>query len=677
MADVAEVKDAFESQGYALDSKVIADEAFALCRQFNLDATDLALHWDGFSVEQASKKDKRSLMPDASNIEAFKLHVERKVAERRKSTSMRTPKSLSYSRPNLMESLEKNPRALEESGAFASITPGRGGTTPGAKTSAAKAAYAGTAPSAGPSVPLPEVDARGALEAHAAAPGASAYAKRAGSRSVKTELGANLPTLAQAPDTRRPPVAVRVVDAVTNLPALAADVRFMRDRIGDKVDMLERRIGEFRRETERVTGEDASRAVYAASQDDVTVVGRVVCDSEGRLNEASVQLEGCVANSAGMRVRLELRDVPSFSLFPGQIVRVTGANPSGHCLVAKSIVAHAPPPMCRSPSSSPAFGAQSVVIASGPFTCAADLSYEPFADLLRYCEERRPDSVVLCGPFVDEGHRVVRGDAGVDVPFEKVFEVGVKDRLADFARRCEAGGYAPNVVLVPSVRDAVADPVFPQPPLELDALGLDALLPERSSADREKPAGMTTIATANPGTFTINGVRVAACTHDVLRHLSAAEAAREDKSAAGPSGGSDRMARLASHLPGQRSAYPLFPAAHGACLDASLAPHLAMEKTPDVLVLPSDLQPFAKVCQCPGLPAGAEGTRRGDGGGADGVDDDDDARFVAINPGRLAKGNVGGTLAHVYVSEGAPEPGASGASVHAVHARARVDIVRI
>ena len=56
MADVAEVKDAFESQGYTLDSKVIADEAFALCRQFNLDAFDLALHWDGFSVEQASKK---------------------------------------------------------------------------------------------------------------------------------------------------------------------------------------------------------------------------------------------------------------------------------------------------------------------------------------------------------------------------------------------------------------------------------------------------------------------------------------------------------------------------------------------------------------------------------------------------------------------------------------------
>ena len=40
---------------------------------------------------------------------------------------------------------------------------------------------------------------------------------------------------------------------------------------------------------------------------------------------------------------------------------------------------------------------------------------------------------------------------------------------------------------------------------------------------------MDVIATPNPGTFTINGVRVAVCTHDVLRHLSAAEAAREDK----------------------------------------------------------------------------------------------------------------------------------------------------
>ena len=79
MADVAEVKDAFESQGYALDSKVIADEAFALCRQYNLDAFGLAIHWDQYSVENAGKLDKKALMPDVSTIYWFKLHVERKV----------------------------------------------------------------------------------------------------------------------------------------------------------------------------------------------------------------------------------------------------------------------------------------------------------------------------------------------------------------------------------------------------------------------------------------------------------------------------------------------------------------------------------------------------------------------------------------------------------------------
>jgi DNA polymerase alpha subunit B len=61
----------------------------------------------------------------------------------------------------------------------------------------------------------------------------------------------------------------------------------------------------------------------------------------------------------------------------------------------------------------------------------------------------------------------------------------------------------------------------------------------------------------------VDGVRITACTQDVLRHLSAAEAAREPASGAAGAGAgpSDRMSRLAAHLPGQRSAYPLFPPA--------------------------------------------------------------------------------------------------------------------
>jgi DNA polymerase alpha subunit B len=174
------------------------------------------------------------------------------------------------------------------------------------------------------------------------------------------------------------------------------------------------------------------------------------------------------------------------------------------------------------------------------------------------------------------------------------------------------------------------------------------------------------VAAANPAFFAVNGVRFAACTQDVLRHLSAAEAAREE----GPNG--DRMARLAAHLPGQRSAYPLFPAARAACLDASLAAHLEMDVTPDVLVLPSDLNPFAKIvprvpepaaaATAPALPARV-------------ADADADDAFVAVNPGRVAKGNAGGAFALMRIAEHAPA--GPGEHAHAVGKRTRVDIVRV
>lgn len=127
----------------------------------------------------------------------------------------------------------------------------------------------------------------------------------------------------------------------------------------------------------------------------------------------------------------------------------------------------------------------------------------------------------------------------------------------------------------------------------------------------------------------------------------------------------------------------MFPPPPGVCLDAALSQHLAMDATPDLLLLPSDLNPFAKVVSqqqgavsqategAPPLPAG--GAAGAGGGGCEG----ESTTFVALNPGRLAKGNIGGTLAHVYISEGAPDPSAGGEQPHALHTRARVDIVRI
>jgi len=273
------------------------------------------------------------------------------------------------------------------------------------------------------------------------------------------------------------------------------------------------------------------------------------------------------------------------------------------------------------------------------------------------------------GPFVDAEHKSVRGDdAPLDVSFEDVFALRVRDALERFAADADDAGYAPSVVVMPSTRDVTHDAVFPQPPL----------LSER---ELELPRSCAIACAPNPGVFSINGVTFAACTQDVLRHLSAAEAAREPASggAGGGAGGAapDRMSRLAAHLPGQSSAYPLFPAPAGACLDASLAAHLEMDVTPDVLLVPSDLNPFAKIVA---QPAGGVVAKAAEGAPPlppRAKDDEDAPAFVALNPGRLAKGNIGGTIAHVYVTEGAPEPGARGEQAHAIERRARVDIVRI
>ena len=132
-----------------------------------------------------------------------------------------------------------------------------------------------------------------------------------------------------------------------------------------------------------------------------------------------------------------------------------GQNPSGHCLVAKRVIAAAPPPAARSPASAAAHGALTVAIASGPFTCVDDAAYEPLDALLAQMETKKPDAVVLLGPFVDAENAVVRGDAApLEQSFEEVFAHGVRDRLEAFLARADVDGYAPAIVLVPSTRDA-------------------------------------------------------------------------------------------------------------------------------------------------------------------------------------------------------------------------------
>jgi len=351
---------------------------------------------------------------------------------------------------------------------------------------------------------------------------------------------------------------------------------FMRDRIEDKVALLKNKFVPFNNNNNKEEGEGEGEGEGDEQQQTTTtttVVGRVCCDSSDR---QELQLE----SSDGSRVKLELRSVENeYSLFPGQIVRCVGANPTGYCFVAKEIDCYhfKQEKEHESPSSSSSsFSPTEMLVFSGPFTANDDLMYEPLDDVLHEASSsKNPASVVLLmGPFVSDEN--INHALASNITFKQAFEQIVMKKIEAFAKQY------PNkhVVLVPSVKDAFHRYcAFPQ-------------MPFNHSSSKCKNIHFV----ANPSAFEVNGIRVAVSTCDVLKHLSGFERGGKGKNTDDEEKKpqqTDRMTRLCSHLVGQKSMYPLFPP-HP---DARFESHDAMaplrvgmdERIPDLIVLTSDL----------------------------------------------------------------------------------------
>ncbi|MQL85397.1 hypothetical protein Taro_017917 [Colocasia esculenta] len=396
--------------------------------------------------------------------------------------------------------------------------------------------------------------------------------------------------------------------------------RFMYDKIEDKFLSLENRI-------RRHATAFAASGLYGeltdatlASQKSIFAVGMVCSDGEGRLSENSVLLQGSVEHSGGQRVRLDLQKLVEFSLFPGQVIVVEGQNPSGHCLIASKVTDSLPLSIHSSVPSAKrqAIGQEdqsgvppytpkvlSMVIAAGPFTTTDNLLFEPLNEILAYASRKQPQLLILMGPFVDSEHPdVKRGTSSKS--FDDIFNVEIIRRLQDYIGYM---GSAVRVILVPSIRDANHDFVYPQPAYEIYP-------PE------EIKHQITCL--ANPSIFSSNEVTIGCSTVDILKQLSGEEISRipPDTSSA------DRMARLSHHLLRQRSFYPLYPPSIDVPLDLSLAPEaLEISLFPDILLIPSDLTPFVKVLEL---------RERNEA--------NEPVKCVCVNPGRLAKGIGGGTF---------------------------------
>lgn len=359
--------------------------------------------------------------------------------------------------------------------------------------------------------------------------------------------------------------------------------------------------------------------VNMPTQDKAWYCGRICCEGDaGSINASSVLLEG--AN--GKRVKLELAHVAQFAVFPGQIVVLRGNNTSGESIIVREMWSDASLPMAKTPADKMATWNESesflggmplsMMTASGPFTSSTDLLYKPLEDLLDHVTEQKPDIVILTGPFVDCKHRQLNPEAagsaggfsnGEPPDSLQVVRHVMRDMIVE---KLAAGSPHTTCVLVPCIDDLHSRTTFPQPSFDQAEI-IQAMEGESDVSQR-----VDVHLVGNPCVLRINELIVGICTADPIRSLSGNEASRSP---------GDRMTRLASHIVQQRSFYPLFPPAEGSQLSMANINMLSLEQSPDVLLLPSQLNPFAK--------------RIGD--------------VLCVNPGRLTKGSGPGTFARFTV----------------------------
>ncbi|KAL3649861.1 hypothetical protein CASFOL_006264 [Castilleja foliolosa] len=612
-----EIKEEFTKKGLTLDDdEEILQKCLTFCIQYKLSASDLVSSWEAYSLNWSL-----DLKVPSSHMGAFleQLQNEQKDKIREKDLGLHL-----YSNDVAMildGNYEDNEGILETPTDTRTLAHDKLSDS-SQKTNGSKFTF---------EKPLESVTPFGSRRSKFVVQ--AILSQQPSTQSIKVEEDNENP---EDDDIIKRPQPIQKCSLQINKSQPEPGCRFMYDRIEDKFNFLENCIK--KRTTAYVSSGRYEEPVdpSVASQKSIFAVGMICCEEEGRLKEKPVLLQSSVEHSGGQRVRLDLQNLNNFSIFPGQVVAIQGHNPSGHCLVASKIIDHVPFSVSTSqyPSkrqaldndrqltnSSQATTELSLIVAAGPFTTSDNLLFEPLTELLAYARRKQPQLLVLLGPFVDSDHPELRKGI-IDQTFDEIFRLGIIAKLQDYV---EYMGSTANVILMPSIRDANHDFVFPQPAFEIRPTDFSNQIHSIS----------------NPGMFCANQVNVACCTVDILKHLSAEEICRNP-----PGGSKQRLTNLAKHILNQHSFYPLYPPAEDVPLDFSLANKaLQFSSIPDILILPSDLTHFVKV-----LSFGEE----------ENDDEEQVKKCICVNPGRLARGEGGGFFVEINYSG---NPDSSSASV--------------
>lgn len=610
MADTDELNELFAAPGSTLPDDVI-NELLAVTRLLTLSPQELFFKWESYVIKMGVENTKL----EYKTVKDFKKDLQDALDRESRAKGHHQVHSTKKAAPT--------PRAASGGGDVFGMIDGMA-ATPGHKLSSTKRKADSLATPSAKSVKSGINSSPSDSKTPAVPKDAQSipFEQRQNAGQVIESLNGHLPAAA-APSN--PPTESRIkLKANTELPKFAYKGMAMKQ--SEASEILDDRIDSFTDliQAHHELQDGAFGNPAAQSTAEIVAVGRIACDTpNGKLNAASLVLETSRRMGAGMRVPLRL-DGLGYDFFPGKIVALRGTNVSGEYFSATELLEIPTLPVAASTPTELdvhkdrlASGGDdsrplNMLVSSGPYTTESELSFAPLHALLSTAEEQRTDVLILTGPFLDLEHPVVAsGDFEDHLPADAkiqpdratltdVFRILISQPLQNLVHACPTI----TIILVPSIRDAISKHVsWPQDRFPKQSLGLP------------KQVHVVT----NPITLSINEMVVGISSQDVLSELR-----RENVHLAGKGQAfsDDFLARLSGNVIEQRHFFPVYPPqarenlskpkgidgevpdvggeerwAIGSSLDLGymkLGEWLNVR--PDVLILPSVLNPFAKVC---------------------------------------------------------------------------------
>ncbi|XP_066942609.1 DNA polymerase alpha subunit B isoform X2 [Macrobrachium rosenbergii] len=581
MATAEQLIEDFETYGIAISEKELVEKCLELCSQYSVDGEGLAICWMAFATSNGYS---------CLSLEHLE-HFERDQLVKEKKNAVKKVESIQMYDINTISSVQDDDDLLAAYGGTPTTKTSKRQITPDNNVTkrhvnSARSISAQFSPAT--------------LSRSVATP-SQKYSSRTNAGGVVASYG----DVSKASWTSSKDFIPQLeIMAMTGDTPLTESYKYMFDKLRDVAEVLNDTITLLGDEIKDTLKVEEYSSLKSACNEVITVCGRICCDSVGRLNAASVLLEGSREASGGDAVQVDLSQLAEFSLFPGQIVGIQGLNTTGNKLVAQKLVPGKILPLPDSPITiKNDTGPVQVIVACGPFTTTDNLLYEPLTDLLMAIQNNPPHLLILMGPLLDVAHPLVANNE-LNETHDSVFNRCVRiitNSLEDIGTR---------VVLVSSNRDACSHMVYPTPPYSI---------------------GGHLTCVSDPSLLEVEGVVIAVTATDILFHLGKEEISF-------PPQGSDRLGRLTSHILRQQSLYPLYPPPEGMCVDLDqMETHARLPCTPHLLILPSDLRYFIR----------------------------DLEGCVVVNPERLAKGLVGGTFARLELHPPSQERGSMVGSVNA------------